>query len=77
MAALNALGANADETVYVGDSVNDARAAEAAGVRFAAALWAKSESERTRFVEMVTAEGVWELLPEPAALVRLLNGAEL
>lgn len=74
LAALTALSAEPDETVYVGDSVNDARAARAAGMRFAAALWAKSDTERQVFVERVAAEGAWALVPEPAALVELLDG---
>jgi HAD superfamily hydrolase (TIGR01509 family) len=74
LAAVAGLGATLEATVYVGDAVNDARAARAAGVRFAAALWAKPERERETFVEKVRAEGVWALLPEPAALVELLDG---
>jgi phosphoglycolate phosphatase/pyrophosphatase PpaX len=74
LAAVAGLGAAPEETVYVGDAVNDARAARAAGVRFAAALWAKSDAERERFVAKVSGEGVWALLPEPAALVALLDG---
>ncbi len=75
LAALAALPADPDETVYVGDSVNDARAARAADVRFVAALWAKSEAERALFVEQVSAEGAWALAPDPGALVLLLDGA--
>jgi len=74
LAALAAVAADPAETVYVGDSVNDARAARAAGVRFAAALWAKSDAERAPFVEKVVAEGAWALVPGPAALVELLDG---
>lgn len=74
LTAVARLGAEPTATVYVGDSMNDARAARDAGVRFAAALWAKPEAERERFVEKVRAEGVWALLPEPAALVDLLDG---
>jgi len=74
LTAVAGLGATPEETVYVGDAVNDARAARAAGVRFAAALWAKSAPERERFVQKVAGEGVWALLPEPADLVALLDG---
>lgn len=74
LAALAAVGAAPDETIYVGDSLNDARAARGAGVRFVAALWAKSDVERATFVEKVAAEGAWALVPEPAALVELLDG---
>jgi HAD superfamily hydrolase (TIGR01509 family) len=72
--AVALLDADPAATLYVGDSVNDMRAAQAADVRFAAALWDKSDEERPRFVEKVTAEGAWALLPEPASLVDLLNG---
>jgi HAD superfamily hydrolase (TIGR01509 family) len=74
LAAIEQLGADTTATVYVGDSVNDARAAQAAGVRFAAALWAKSAEERPVFLEKVQAEGAWALVPEPSALVELLDG---
>jgi pyrophosphatase PpaX len=73
LAALARLPADPAETVYVGDSVNDARAARAAGVRFAAALWGKSPVERPRFEEKVAVEGAWALVPDPAALVELLS----
>lgn len=75
LAALARLPADPAETVYVGDSVADARAAREAGVRFAAALWAKSDAERRHFVERVAAEGAWALVPEPAALVELFGAA--
>ncbi len=39
LACLNALGANAEESLYVGDSIYDAQCAQAAGVDFALALW--------------------------------------
>ena len=74
LAAVEQLDADPAATVYVGDTVNDARAARAAGVRFAAALWAKSDEERAAFIEKIQAEGAWVLVPEPAALVELLDG---
>ena len=72
--AVTRLDAVPAATLYVGDSVNDMRAARAASVRFAAALWDKSDDELPGFVEKVTAEGAWALLPRPEALVELLNG---
>ena len=72
--AVARLEADPAATLYVGDSVNDMRAAQAAGVRFAAAMWEKPDDERPSFVEKVTAEGAWALLPEPAALVDVLDG---
>jgi phosphoglycolate phosphatase/pyrophosphatase PpaX len=74
LAAIDRLGAVPDATVYVGDSVADARAARAAGVRFAAALWAKDDRERSAFIESVANEGAWALVPDPAALPELLDG---
>ena len=73
-AALARLAVDPHETVYVGDSVNDGRAARAAGIRFVAALWAKSDAERVPFVEKVSAEGAWALAADPAAVVALLGG---
>ena len=75
LAALARVPAAPEETIYVGDSINDARAARTAGVRFAAALWDKSGAERRRFEEAVVTEGAWALVPEPAALVQLLGVA--
>ncbi len=77
LAALARLDADPAATLYVGDSMNDMRAAQAAHVRFAAALWAKSDEERPRFVEKVEAAGAWALLPQPASLVELLDGRGL
>jgi HAD superfamily hydrolase (TIGR01509 family) len=74
LTAVQRLNADPAATLYVGDSVNDARAAHAAGVRFAAALWAKSDEERPTFVAKVRAEGAWALVPEPAALVEVVDG---
>lgn len=39
LAAVEKLGARPEESVYVGDTVNDLRAAKAAGVKFAGALY--------------------------------------
>jgi pyrophosphatase PpaX len=74
LTAVERLHADPGATLYVGDSVNDARAARAAGVRFAAALWAKSDEERPTFIHTVRAEGAWALVPEPVMLVALLDG---
>jgi phosphoglycolate phosphatase/pyrophosphatase PpaX len=73
-AAIEQLDADPAATVYVGDSVNDARAAREAGVRFAAALWDKSDEERPAFVAKVRAEGVWALVREPEVLVEVVDG---
>ncbi|MDH3497988.1 MAG: HAD-IA family hydrolase [Gemmatimonadota bacterium] len=72
--ALQRLGVPPAEAVYVGDSPNDAAAARDAGMRYAAALWAKSSEERPGFVARVREVGLWAELPEPAHLLPRLNG---
>jgi pyrophosphatase PpaX len=72
--AISQLGVRPDDAVYVGDSVNDARAAREAGLRFVAALWAKSPEELLGFLERVRAEGAWAEVAEPADLVALMIG---
>lgn len=74
LTALERLDADPQATVYVGDSVNDARTARAAGVRFVAALWAKGDDERPGFIAQVSAEGAWALAHKPAVLLELLDG---
>jgi phosphoglycolate phosphatase/pyrophosphatase PpaX len=71
--AIERLGFAPGEAIYVGDSVNDARAARAAGLRFVAALWAKSSEELPGFLERVRAEFVWAEVATPAQLVALLT----
>jgi pyrophosphatase PpaX len=71
--ALDRLGISAAEAVYVGDSVGDARAARAAHVRFAAALWPKAAPEREKFLTQVREAGVWSELPNPQSLVTALK----
>lgn len=51
--ALDRLGAVPSEAVYIGDSGTDIEAAVAAGVRPAAALWAKKEAEHEAFLRRV------------------------
>jgi pyrophosphatase PpaX len=71
--ALRQLDARADEALYVGDSLQDAAAARDAGVRFAAALWAKRSADIPEFVRRVREVGVWAELPEPGRLLDVLN----
>lgn len=71
--AVDQLGLLAEEVLYVGDSEGDARAARAAGLRFGAALWPKSPEELDRFRAAVRAVGVWQELPDPAALVAAIQ----
>lgn len=67
--ALDQLSAKPDEAVYLGDSVSDMEAAVAAGVRPAAAVWAKKPEDRARFVERVTEIGA-VVYDTPAAFAR-------
>ena len=74
--ALLRLERPAEATIYVGDSVVDAQAARAAGVRFAAALWPKAEAEVTPFLTQVRQVGTCAELTHPAGLVGLLKGGQ-
>ncbi len=51
--ALDRLGAEPSQAVYLGDSGSDIEAAAAAGMRPAAALWAKKEAEHAEFLSRV------------------------
>ncbi|HSB70104.1 MAG TPA: HAD family hydrolase [Candidatus Methylomirabilis sp.] len=74
--ALTRLESPAEAIVYVGDSVVDAQAARAAGVRFVAALWPKAEAEVVHFLTQVRQVGTWAELTSPAGLVDLLEGGQ-
>jgi HAD superfamily hydrolase (TIGR01509 family) len=74
--AIQRLGVLPGDAVYVGDSVNDATAAREAGLRFVAALWAKSPEELPGFLERVRAEQIWAEAATPADLVALLGGED-
>lgn len=66
--ALSLLGATADTTVYIGDSVHDMRSGRAAGVRTAAVLWGPF----TRNELAPTEPDYW--LERPEDLTALLEG---
>lgn len=66
--ALSLLGATADTTVYIGDSVHDMRSGRAAGVRTAAVLWGPF----TRKELAPTEPDYW--LERPEDLTALLEG---
>jgi len=70
--ALARLRADPATTLYVGDSISDMVAARAAGVRPAAVLWSKRESERGSFAQRAQAEGAI-LLHEPSELIAALG----
>ena len=69
--ALDALGAEPDDAVYVGDTVGDMRAARAAGVRGGAVLWSKGEEEREEFARRAEDAGA-VTLTEPADVARFV-----
>lgn len=51
--ALERLGTEPDGVVYLGDSLSDVEAAAAAGLRPAAALWARKAENRAAFLERI------------------------
>jgi phosphoglycolate phosphatase/pyrophosphatase PpaX len=67
--ALGTLNLSPSDALYVGDSVGDAKAARAAGVPFAAALWPKSSDERKDFLLHVRAIGIWRAFATPEQLI--------
>jgi HAD superfamily hydrolase (TIGR01549 family) len=72
--ALGRLAIPPAEALYVGDSVGDAGAARAAGVRFAAALWPKAGREATVFLRQVREIAEPLILPSPERLTATLRG---
>lgn len=72
--ALEELAARPGRTVYVGDALRDLEAARAAGVRFAAALWGKSDEERPGFARRCREAGAWRLLERPSEIVGPAGG---
>jgi len=71
--ALSVLGVSPQETLYVGDTISDLRAAAAAGVLPGAALWSKRAHEREAF-EGLAAEHGGVAFAAPDAITRLLAG---
>lgn len=69
--ALEELAAPPERTIYVGDAFRDLEAARAAGMRFAAALWSKSDEERPGFARRCRKAGAWRVLERPAGIVTL------
>lgn len=69
--ALQALDVAPDVALYVGDSVNDMRAANAAGVHAVAALWSKDDEQRAEFLKRLGAEPA-RLASTPLDILSLL-----
>lgn len=71
--ALSLLGRDVDETLYIGDSLLDAEAAQAIGMTFWAAVWPKAPDEKASFAASVLAMGAARLLESPGEIVRALR----
>lgn len=74
--ALRRLGLRAEDAVYVGDAMGDAKAARAAGVRFVAALWPKAPEEVEPFVRAVGEYEPWRILQRPSELPDAIRGPQ-
>jgi phosphoglycolate phosphatase/pyrophosphatase PpaX len=71
-AALNVMGLEAADTVYVGDSLSDMEAGRAAGMRIGAALWAKTDpADRDGFLRDVERWNPDWLFERPADVTRM------
>lgn len=70
--AMSNLSASPSETVYVGDSVDDLKAATAAGTGFIAALWSKSEPEILAFEQAAVKIGPYAGADDPGNVVRFI-----
>jgi phosphoglycolate phosphatase-like HAD superfamily hydrolase len=71
--ALSLLGRETGETLYIGDSLLDAEAAQAIGMTFWAAIWPKAPEEKPSFAASVLAIGATHLLESPDEIVQVLN----
>lgn len=76
IAAIESLGVEPPNCIYVGDSPTDMEAARAAGTAAAAALWSKSEVWRARFLDRVAAMPDILLLEAPGELLQYLPNGE-
>lgn len=70
--ALEVLGLEPEDAVYVGDTVTDMRAARQAGIRPVAALWARRPEQREPYAGRLREEGA-ELVGTPGELRVLLG----
>ena len=71
--AMANLGASPSDTVYVGDSLDDLKAAKGAGIDFFAALWSKTEAEITSFEKAAAEIGPYASASHPAEIERFLH----
>jgi pyrophosphatase PpaX len=71
LAAAAALGVNASEAAYVGDSLADLEAGRRAGMRVGAALWPKTDpADRAWFLEQIGGDSDWAF-ERPADVTRV------
>jgi phosphoglycolate phosphatase/pyrophosphatase PpaX len=63
--AINQLGVEKNEVLYVGDSIVDQQTAQAAGVHHAASLWSKSKDEIEEFKQQIKENGTDLFLEKP------------
>jgi phosphoglycolate phosphatase/pyrophosphatase PpaX len=73
LAALDHLGVQPRDAIYVGDSPGDMEAALAARTAAAGALWSKNEAWRNRFLQRVRGLDRITLLEQPQHLLDLLG----
>ncbi len=71
--AVSDLETSPDETVYVGDSVDDLKAAKAAGIGFLAALWSKTDPEIRSFKSAAEKVGDYTSMELPLDVDRFLQ----
>jgi HAD superfamily hydrolase (TIGR01509 family) len=72
-AALRRLDVSVSQSCYIGDSLLDCQAAQAAGIPFGAALWSKAPSEQEAFRAAVCDTGVIEFFLHPSTVAAGLN----
>jgi phosphoglycolate phosphatase/pyrophosphatase PpaX len=73
LAAIQRMDALTESTLYVGDTVLDGAAAQAAGVGFGAALWSKSAAERAEFTRVLSELKPAAVFVRPSDVVQLVR----
>ena len=71
--ALDRLGVDAADTIYVGDALSDVEAAQAANVIGVGALWSRPASTRATLADRMRAAGALAILDQPQDILRLLD----
>ena len=72
LAALDSMGVQPRDAIYVGDSPGDMEAALAARTQAAAAMWSKNDMWRNRFLQRTRGMNGITLLEHPGDLLRLI-----